>query len=137
MASGDAHVDRVDLTTRHQFCFLYRALYRVDGRLDVDHDALLHAPGGMRANAHHLHATVGINLSDNGNYLRGANIKPHDHLLAVPIGHYSSPLFCTACIASPASLNVTAAPCSYRRSTFATACAGNSSAHRRLNRATR
>ena len=110
VTAGDTHVNGVDLTARHQLGFLYRALYRIDRGFDIDHDTLFHTSGWMRADAHDLHTTIRVDLADNRDDLRGADIESDNHLLALLLSHYPSPLFCAPCIASSASLNVTAAP---------------------------
>ena len=110
MTASNTHVHGVNLTSRHQLGFFHRALYCIDRGLDIDHDTLLHASGWVGADTHDLHTAIRIDLAHHGDDLRGADVETDNHLLALLLSHYPSPLFCAPCIASSASLNVTAAP---------------------------
>src|SRR5690606_40009277 len=63
-----------------------RALDRIDGGLDVDHDALAHAARLVLAQAKHFEASFRQDFGDHGHHLAGADIQGDDEVLDVT-GH--------------------------------------------------
>ena len=85
MAAGDAGVNRVDLAARHQLGLFDGALDRLHRGLDIDHHAFFQAARRMHAKADHLQRAIGLQLTDNGDDLRRANIQPdHEPLIRLP-----------------------------------------------------
>ena len=122
MASRNTDINRVNLAARHQLRFLHSALDGIDRGFNIDHDTLFHASRRVRPNTDNLNTSVGVNLADHGNNLGGPNIETDNHLFTLGVGHQPSPPTLVSCMDWRTSPKVTAAPCSYRRSTFCTAC---------------
>ena len=78
MGAGNAGKYRMNLTIRHEFGFFDSALDRLLGRFNIDHHATLQPARGMRAQAHDLNRTVGLNFADDSNDFAGADIEPDD-----------------------------------------------------------
>jgi hypothetical protein len=83
MVAGDADEGRADLAVGHQLGFLEGALDRSDGRLDVDHHALLQSLRLVPAHAEDLERGVRPQLGHQAGDLRGADIQRHDEVLVV------------------------------------------------------
>ena len=78
VVAGDAREHRVDLAPGHQFGLLDGALDGLLGGLDIDHHTALEAVGRVRAQAHDLDLAVGLDFTDDGHDLAGADIQADD-----------------------------------------------------------
>ncbi|MNL13574.1 hypothetical protein D3C87_1344830 [compost metagenome] len=75
MAAGNAGEDLGDLAVGHQLGLLQRALDRLHGGLDIDHDPLLQTLGLGLAHPDHFVAAVGAQFRDHRRHLRGADVE--------------------------------------------------------------
>src|SRR5208283_230464 len=77
VAARDPGVDRVNLAPRHQLRLFDRALNRLHGRLDVDHDSFLQPARRMAADADDLERPVGLDLAHDRDDLAGADVEAY------------------------------------------------------------
>src|SRR5207247_1460578 len=75
VTAGDSSEHRVDFAAGHELRFFHRALNRLYGRLDVDHDAFFQAARRLRADAQHFNRAVQANLAHQGHDLRGPDVE--------------------------------------------------------------
>jgi hypothetical protein len=79
VAARDAGVDRLDLAAGHRLGLVDRRANRLDGRLDVNDDALLQTLGGNRADPDDVDSVVDL-LADNRTHLGGPEVESCDQL---------------------------------------------------------
>jgi len=77
VAAGDAGIHRMNFASRHQLGLFHRALDRLHGRFDVDHDPFFEAPRRMAADADDLQGAVRFDLADDGDDFAGADVEAH------------------------------------------------------------
>ena len=88
MGTGQREMDGIDFDARHQLCFLDRLLDRVDGGIDIDHDAALDAARLGDTDADNIERAVVHAFADDRGHARGADVKADD----IPLSscHWSS-----------------------------------------------
>ena len=80
VAAGDAGIYLAYLAARHHFDFGDGLRYRMHGGLDVDHHAALQTAGFLGAQAKYAQPPFAIQFADDGDDLRGADVKADDQV---------------------------------------------------------
>ena len=87
MTAGNANMDRMNLTSRHQLRLFYRALDGVNRGFDVDDDPFFQAARRMRTDADHFDRPFLIELADDCDNLGGADIQANDQVFVRSLRH--------------------------------------------------
>src|SRR6185436_16133797 len=83
----DADEDGGDLHARHLLGLAHRVLDGLDGRVDVDDDALAQAAAGAQAHTDDVEVAHRRPLGDHATRLRRPHVQPGNHLAPLGSGH--------------------------------------------------
>ena len=97
VAAGDPGIDVVNLAVGHQLDLLHDPRDRIDGRVDIDDDALAQAAGGLGCSAQHFELAIGLEFGHQTGHLGGADVQTDDQIL-VFLAHCLPLLVCCAAL---------------------------------------